>query len=441
MSGAIVVGLLLAPLILAALVYGWRSPMYRLLPAYAALLPYGSGLALPLGIPTRYTSLSSLVGFALMAALTHRLISGSRGVRTVPASAGIWLMLLGLTLASFLWSIAPAQTTASLLSFAAVVLLYLLLTFSDIDRVAMRRTETAALLGGVVACCYGLYQAFTGTLPRDGPESAARFGIDLVGDNHIAAALLIPLAVALDRAANREGTTTRILHGAAVLIIFSGIILSGSRGGLIGSGLVFAIILLNSRRRTLMLAIGSVATVAVVAILAFQPADIGKRQAGGDSSGRTDIWRVGVAACDTYCPTGAGWGTFPDVYEETQASVPDAAVQVRGSRFEPHNNWLLIGIETGVAGLLLLTLGFGLALFEGFRLPRRVRGAPLGALLGVMFTGVLLSNFEFKYFWFALVFVMLARHAVDQDGAPTGTAPVPVPRSHEIRVGEDRWST
>ena len=80
------------------------------------------------------------------------------------------------------------------------------------------------------------------------------------------------------------------------------------------------------------------------------------------SSGRLDIWQVGLAACADYCGIGSGWGTFPDVYAETQATVPGARVLTgeEGS-YQAHNLWLLAIVELGVAGLLLLLIGLGSA--------------------------------------------------------------------------------
>ena len=35
-----------------------------------------------------------------------------------------------------------------------------------------------------------------------------------------------------------------------------------------------------------------------------------------DSTGRTEIWRLGLSACSDHCLAGSGWGTFPDVYQD-----------------------------------------------------------------------------------------------------------------------------
>ena len=52
------------PLLAALALAGARRPLDRLLPLYAATVPFGSGLAVP-GLPSSYFSASSLLGLAL----------------------------------------------------------------------------------------------------------------------------------------------------------------------------------------------------------------------------------------------------------------------------------------------------------------------------------------------------------------------------------------
>jgi hypothetical protein len=134
------------------------------------------------------------------------------------------------------------------------------------------------------------------------------------------------------------------------------------------------------------------------------------------SSGRTSIWHVGLAACPQYCPFGSGWGTFPDVYAATQATVPGASVLTgTGGSYQPHNLWLLAAIELGLPGLLLMAAGLGLALLEALRLPASLRRAPLSALVGTIVAATFLSNLEFKFFWMALIAVALAHNLAEAD--------------------------
>ena len=131
------------------------------------------------------------------------------------------------------------------------------------------------------------------------------------------------------------------------------------------------------------------------------------------SSGRLDIWQVGLAACADYCGIGSGWGTFPDVYAETQATVPGARVLTgeEGS-YQAHNLWLLAIVELGVAGLLLLLIGLGISLYYALKLPADYRPAAVGSMMGLIVGLFFLSSLEFKMFWLACMLVSLYRNVV-----------------------------
>jgi O-antigen ligase len=136
------------------------------------------------------------------------------------------------------------------------------------------------------------------------------------------------------------------------------------------------------------------------------------------SSGRTDIWRVGLAACPQYCGFGSGWGTFRQVYADTQASVADARVLVGAGGYEPHNVWVLVAIEFGVLGVVLLAAGLSVSVSEALRLPAGLRGPPLSGLAATVFAATFLSNLEFKFFWMAFMIIALSRNLTDRDQDP-----------------------
>lgn len=406
-----------APVVLALLLVGFRNPMGTLLPAYAALVPFGSGLTF--GLPSSYGSLSSLVGLALGLALIARIVTGQPGNRGIPATVPVWLLFLAVAGTTVYWSVAPGITMSSFANIASLILLYVLLVISQVDRTALQRTEMAVVLGGVVAALYGLAQLLLlGGLPTS-EDAGPRFGRDLLGANNTAAALLLPLAVALAGTASRRRPEHRLGYGLAAAAIFAAIVLTGSRGGLLASIVTFvAVMLATPRGRSTLLGFGTVAVVALVVVLAVNPAGIGERQTARDSSsGRTEIWRVGTAACETHCLTGSGWGTFGRVYASLRASVPEVRVLERGTTYEPHNIWLLAAVEAGAAGVLIMTFGLGLTLVQALRLPAALRAPPLAGLVGTLFAGVFLSNFEFKFFWVTLAYVALARNVADAEEA------------------------
>jgi O-antigen ligase len=406
------IGIAVLPALVAFALVGLRAPMHVLLPAYAGFVYFSSLVTVPVGLPYRFNSVSSLLGLALTIALALRLALAGRAHHRLPVGAAIWLLLLAVAVMTAVWSVSPDDSLGGLFVLASLVVLYVLVALSRVDRRAVRLTETGLLIGGLVASTYGVYQAVTGTLPSS-EDAGPRFGRDLLGANHTAAALILALVVALPRAAASPTVRARVLNAAGVLLLLLGIILTGSRGGLIGAGVALLVLALCGRQRRFYLGFGLLVVTAAVAVVLLQPAGVGERATREGDSGRLDIWRVGAAACQRYCLYGSGWGTFPVVYLETQASVPGAQVLLRHAGFEPHNVWILVGVEAGLAALVLLLAGMAVAVVEGLRSPPDVRGPPLAALAGIFTTGIFLSNFEFKYFWMALIYVTISQHAAD----------------------------
>ena len=175
---------------------------------------------------------------------------------------------------------------------------------------------------------------------------------------------MLPLAIAASRALSESGRS-RWFHGAIALLLLLGILMTGSRGGLLGALVVFGVVVwLGIAPRAHKVVVAVTAVLLVIVALVFQPGGFGQRQVenAANSSGRTDIWLVGAHSCSQYCLAGAGWGDFPTVYQQELASTPEARVQPRGATFEPHSIFLLAVIELGLPGLLLLLVGLGVAL-------------------------------------------------------------------------------
>jgi O-antigen ligase len=408
--------LALAPVILAFGVASFRDPIRIALPAYAVMIPFGSGFSI--GLPGPFGSLSSLLGVLLALALLAQHLTVPRGTALIPATVPVWLSFLGLAGASVFWSVAPRTTAYSFAVLASLVLLYVLLAFSRIDRVDLTRVEDALVIGGVAAACYGIAQLlFLGGFPN--PQGgAARFGNDLLGPNNQAAALLLPLVIAVARTAVPSGRG-RLIPVIAVVVLLTGILMTGSRGGLVATVVALAaVVLFSSRGRGMLIGFSVASTVLLAAVLVFNPAGLGERQVTNESSsGRSDIWEVGLSACPTYCLTGSGWGTFPVVYKLEQPSAPEARVIERGGAWQPHNIAMLAGIETGVLGLLLVVVGLGLTMAGALRLPAALRAPPVAALFGTFVSSFFLSNLEFKFFWMVLIYVVLCQNYAAFDGA------------------------
>ncbi|MEO8107154.1 MAG: O-antigen ligase family protein [Actinomycetes bacterium] len=416
------------PLIAAILIAVSRDPLRYLLPAYIVSVPFGSKLSL--GLPAPFDSLSTPLLILLILTTAYQAALGVRTRAPLSATLPTWVLFLGWAALSAQWSVSAQLTTTGVYNLMALVLLFGLLSVVRVDALALRNAQAAIVFSGAAAGLYALAQLLLlGGLPVEG-DAGARFGADILGANNTAAALLLPLAIALPRAVSAERRSQRLLNLAAALLVGVAIVLSGSRGGLLATLVVFVVIFLatpTGRRQLgwfMVVALG-----ALVIVLATNPGGVGSRQTGhATSSGRSEIWWIAEKACESYCVAGSGWGTFPRVYQEIQPEVPQSRVLVRGTAYEAHNIWIEALIQVGFPGLVLLGAGLVLTFRDIRRLPQRLRAPPLAAFLGTMTASMFLSNFEYKFFWLVLMYVVICR------SASFGASPVDTTRPTLQRV-------
>lgn len=418
-----------APFVIALTIVLLREPLRWALPVFAALVPFGQLLSVGSG---PFSSLSSLTGLLLGAGLALQLLSGRRAAVRIPTSVAVWLLFLGMAAAASVWSIDRAASLKGLVALGSLVLIYVLVALSHVDREIVWRAENGLLVGGVAVVGYGLYQLiFLGGFPDDVPGAGTvadgRFGNDLLGPGTQALSLLLPLLIAMSRAFREPRVGARLTYAVVAVAMLWGVLMTASRTGTLAVAAGMAFLALfgprHARRGLLLCMLAGVVLSALVWI--YQPAGVASRsfESATSSSGRYEIWRVGLAACDQYCDFGAGWGAYPRVYAETQASVPAARVLVgsQGS-YEAHNLWLLALVELGVVGFLLLVWGLGQSFVEALRLPADLRGPSLGAMAGLLVAVNFLSSMEYKFFWMILFMVALNRNAA-MDESVAGVPP------------------
>ena len=406
-----------APLIIVFAVVCLREPLRVALPIYTALIPFGGLVSLG---SSSFSSASSLLGLLLGAGLMAQFVTGRQFTPRLSAAVPVWTVFLGLATATTLWTVNRSATISGLTVLTSLVVVFVLVTLSDVDRSTVRRTETSLLIGCAAAVGYGFYQLlFQGGLADDAGaiEEGGRFGNGMLGPNILAVTLLIPFAIALNRAFNPRDPGRPVVNSLLAATMLAGVLMTGSRTGTLGAGIVaIAMIAVFPRggRRGLggALLAGAVATALV---WTTHPLGLAERTfaSATSSSGRLDIWQVGLAACADHCGIGSGWGTFPDVYAKTQATVPGARVLTgdEGS-YQAHNLWLLAVIELGFAGLLLLLVGLAVSLYYALKLPADYRPAAVGSMVGLLVGLFFLSSLEFKMFWLACMLVSLYRNVV-----------------------------
>jgi len=163
--------LIAAPVVLFLLVVCIREPMRIALPLFAALVPFGGGLSVG---PSRYGSLSSLIGFILGVGLAMQLVSARRGARRISPTVPVWILFLGGRRVFEKKIITPSTSISDFLILASLILVFVFVSLSQVDRVVLRRTENGLLAGASAAAIYGFTQLiFLGGLPSDVPGVGA----------------------------------------------------------------------------------------------------------------------------------------------------------------------------------------------------------------------------------------------------------------------------
>lgn len=433
----LILALALLPVAVVALIAGLRAPVRVLLTAYALVLPFGSAISLPLGLPAPFDTPSSVLGLIVIAGLIGHLMLVQRSAPSLLPAVPAWLLFVAFTGLSFAWSINPSATLNEFTIMLSLIALYMLMCLMPVERRDVDRIEEALVVGGAIAGIYGmvlLAQSGLALPGATGPRFATAGGVGKgIDPNITAATLILPLAIAVGRAVRATSGLARLLFWGASALIGAAIVLTGSRGGILAALIVLAVQAFSHERKGRMAAVGLGLLVVAGLTLSVAPEQLRQRISRPGSTGRTDIWRTAMHKCDQYCWAGSGFGTFPTVYQDTLHSEPSARGMDRP--FVAHSIWIGALIETGVAGLLLLLVALGFVAKDLLRLPKEIRGSPLAGFAGLLVASTFLSTLGFKYFWMVLMYAALTTLAYEARNV-TARVTVRVAPLQRVKLGE-----
>lgn len=294
------------------------------------------------------------------------------------------------------------------------------------DPRARSRLVAALITLGAAEAFYGLAQQLAGWQQILGIEKIYYREMatgTYVNPNHFAGLLemVLPLVLAAaaqrwDRA-ERPGEDTQrpaaVFFTALALVLAAGVFVSHSRMGLlsaaVGAALTAGIWLARGTggRRAGALMATVLAAALLAAWLGPEPVVSRFRSASADVGGRLALWQESIALVRARPLLGAGWGAFPLLYTQVQATELDLAVD------HAHNDYLELATEFGIpGGALLVALALGVML-RAVRHARRGRPSPsvyqtMGAAGGIAALGVhSLADFNLRLPANALVFATL----------------------------------
>jgi len=342
--------------------------------------------------------------------------SGTRNFfKERPGLTYLLIAFLGWNTISIAWAQSQGSATASIVRYTLnAVLIPIAYTALRNRRDAVR--VLATLVGGATLA------AISGILvPPDPTAADAGRAAGTIGDpNELAAALVVGGAVAGAFAVNRFiAAPLRVLAAISAALCFFGILLSLSRGGLLGvvGALVTAVIFGGRWRPRVAAVCGALALVGVCyfAFVASLPAKERVLNVGGGGTGRVDLWTVGGRMVSAHPFNGVGSGQFAVV--SVHYLLEPGAIQrgdfILSTPKVAHNTYLNVTAELGFVGggmlLAIALISFGSILTAVRQLSREgderleilLRGLLVG-IGGYLVTLMFISEDYSKLLWFLL---------------------------------------
>ena len=242
---------------------------------------------------------------------------------------------------------------------------------------AMAPSARARLCGllitlGVAEAVYGLAQQMAGWQQILGIEKIyyrSQATGTYVNPNHFAGLLEMTLPLALASAAwnwdhadspdEDGGYAAGIFFAALALLLAAGIFVSHSRMGMAsatgGAAVAAGVWIVSARGHRRRIRLATVSGVLVAASLlalwiGAEPMVDRFRHVTIDYGSRISLWRETAALVVARPTFGAGWGAFPRLYPQVQATELEFAVE------HAHNDYLELATEFGIPGALLLII-------------------------------------------------------------------------------------
>lgn len=387
------------PLALSPLLLLW--PIELTLGMFAVLLPFERVATTGGDASSAGTTLNYYAGAAAaVTLLVTGLVTGN--LRAAPRAAYWWGGLILWSFCTIFWAADPQDSRTRIPTAMALLLLYVLAVSLKISERQLAWIMGCTIFGGVLAGGFSCLQFVHGVSYAG--RASLMMGARATDPNVFAACVLLPLSLAMGSFLGVRRGMWKTASFAALCIILLAVLLSMSRGAIIAVG---AMILVFLRRYKI-----SVRVIAAMgtlgALAALLPGLFFHRLQHGFSShgeGRFDIWLAGLAAFREWGLQGAGIENFTTVYQKYAGDAP----VFRGYNMEPHNVYLLIGVELGIVGLFLFANAARTQLASAAALNRaRSREsiyAPSvaceAACWGMLAMGLSLGILWLKAFWFS----------------------------------------
>ncbi|MCW6007365.1 O-antigen ligase family protein [Micromonospora sp. CPCC 205371] len=298
------------------------------------------------GESVRVLDPSTLVGVLFLVAAGLWLAAQYRARGRLNSSPlGAALLLVGATGAvSTLGSARPLSSALDVLRVLTVVAMFLVLEQLLPDDRAVRRVLLAVYASLALALGYTIVASLLGSPPSEVKGSFVRISGPFSQSTTFGRYLMF-LVVFGFGVYRFLGGRARAALGALLVLSLGFLVLTNTRGAIIGTalGLLVVALLHRSARLLAVLCVAAVAAVALVPAVGERFAQLSAvRDVGGDPTGNTLAWRM------------AYWSEIVSLANQNPVTGigPNMTQRVTEEAKKPHNDVLRAYVETGVLGLL-----------------------------------------------------------------------------------------
>jgi O-Antigen ligase len=354
------------------------------------------------GILNATTGITRLMAIVTGAALFFHMIL-TRRVLAPPKSWFAWAVYVLLASLTALWTIDPAATSLCLTQLVQLFVFFTILAMFPADREDVRAVGAIVVLSGVLAAAWGLVNYSQGLRTQEDRLTIAVNGL-LIDPNHIAAALMLPIALAVGTLIGTRDMRLRIGSLIALAILVAATLFTGSRGGLIAVVVMLLYIAWKTRYRFQILALMSAGGLASLLQPTVWDRFAEKGLAGG--SGRLVIWDTARLALKDHWLLGAGIGAFPAAYNHVLFAMYQPIFQ--GWSRPAHNAFLSAAVEVGIVGAVV-------HLYCWWQSWSDSRGNVVieAAIIALATASLFLDVLEFKYLWLAFSMAVLVKNVAE----------------------------
>lgn len=365
----------------------------------------------------------ALIVIGLLDLVTRARHGGAARRRPAPAWArhpivlGAMVGFVAVGAASASWAVNTDQVKTLTIRLITEALVFLAIGVFLLRRQQLYAVACTALAAGVLSTLAGVAL---------GTEVFGRLVGTFTDPNEYASAMVVSIGMGFGALGAARTPWVRRACVVGIVICGWGVLASQSRGGLIAIFVAGAFIVVSSRgrERVRMMGASFVLVAAAVSVLMLTPTGQQslERITNGNSSGRSDLWRIAVLQFQDFPLRGVGLGNYPVVAKRyITAETEHTELVVSVAPRTTHNTYLEIAAELGTLGLITFgTFVGGCVLLGmlGVRAARRLRDdgvVSLGrgivaATIGVLASCAFLSNQYGELIW-ALLATCVAFHA------------------------------